>query len=50
MQLHNRVVARFTDGRVLKGTTQDFAVSRDYFHVIPAETPAPSRCGSAWRR
>ena len=40
MQLHNRVVARFTDGRVLKGTTQDFAVGRDYFHVIPPETGA----------
>ena len=40
MQLHNRVVARFADGRVLKGTTQDFAVGRDYFHVIPPETGA----------
>ena len=42
MQLHNRVVARFADGRVLKGTTQDFAVGRDYFHVIPPETGAES--------
>ena len=40
MQLHNRVVARFADGRVLKGTTQDFSVSRDFFHVIPAEPGA----------
>ena len=41
MQIHNRVVARFADGRVLKGTTQDFSVSRDSFHVIPPESGAP---------
>ena len=35
MLLRNRVVARFMDGRILKGTTQDFAVGRDFFHVIP---------------
>jgi small nuclear ribonucleoprotein (snRNP)-like protein len=40
MQLHNRVVARFTDGRVLKGTTNDFSVSRDFFHVLPPEPGA----------
>jgi hypothetical protein len=40
MQLHNRVVARFTDGRVLKGTTKDFSVTRDFFHVIPPEAGA----------
>lgn len=40
MQIHNRVVARFVDGHVLKGTTQDFSVSRDAFHVIPPEAGA----------
>ncbi len=40
MQLHNRVVARFADGHVVKGTTQDFAVTRDFFHVIPSEPGA----------
>ena len=40
MQIHNRVVARFADGRTLKGTTQDFAVGRDLFHVIPPEPGA----------
>ena len=40
MQIHNRVVARFADGRVLKGTTQDFSVSRDSFHVIPPDAGA----------
>jgi hypothetical protein len=40
MQIHNRVVARFADGRVLKGTTQDFSVTRDSFHVIPPDAGA----------
>ena len=40
MQIHNRVVARFADGRVVKGTTQDFSVSRDSFHVIPPDVGA----------
>jgi hypothetical protein len=40
MQLHNRVVARFADGRVVKGITRDFAVTRDFFHVIPPEPGA----------
>jgi hypothetical protein len=40
MQLHNRVVARFADGHIVKGTTQDFAVTRDFFHVIPGEPGA----------
>ncbi len=29
----NRVVARFRDGRTIKGTTRDFLPTRDYFHV-----------------
>lgn len=46
MQIHNRVVARFADGRMVKGTTQDFSVSRDHFHVIPPEPgAAPVRVG-----
>jgi len=31
-----RVVARFADGQVLKGTTQDFFPNRPAFHVLPA--------------
>lgn len=34
-----KVVARFTDGRVLKGTIQDFAPNRPLFHLI---TDGPS--------
>jgi len=32
-----RVVARFSDGKVLKGTTQDFFPNRPSFHLIPVE-------------
>lgn len=35
--LPNRIVARFVDGRMLKGTTQDFAPGKDAFHVIGSE-------------
>ena len=31
--MQNRVVARFLDGRVLKGTTADFLPTRPQFHV-----------------
>ena len=33
----NRVVAHFTDGRLLKGTTQDFFPNRPSFHIQPAD-------------
>jgi hypothetical protein len=32
-----RVVARFSDGKVLKGTTQDFFPNRPSFHLLPTE-------------
>jgi hypothetical protein len=35
----NKVVARFVDGRVVKGMTADFFPTKDTFHV--AETGAP---------
>ena len=41
MQVHNRIVARFADGRIVKGTTRDFSVTREYFHVIPPAAEAP---------
>ena len=31
----NRVVARYLDGRTIKGTTADFLPTRPTFHVIP---------------
>ena len=33
----NRVVVHFMDGKVLKGTTQDFFPNRPSFHLQPAE-------------
>jgi Family of unknown function (DUF6982) len=35
----NKVVARFADGRLIKGTTADFFPTKDLFHVIPASGP-----------
>lgn len=31
----NRIVARYRDGRVIKGSTADFLPARDAFHVEP---------------
>jgi hypothetical protein len=33
----NRIVARFQDGRILKGFTTDFLPSKDRFHLFPEE-------------
>ncbi len=33
----NRVVVHFTDGKLLKGTTQDFFPNRPSFHLQPAD-------------
>jgi len=38
----NKVVARFIDGRVLKGVTADFYPAKDVFHVSVAGAPAGS--------
>lgn len=37
----NKVVARFRDGRIVKGTTTDFLPARDAFHVHPEGGGAP---------
>jgi hypothetical protein len=33
------VVVRFVDGRVLKGTTQDFSPHKPNFHLTPSDDP-----------
>lgn len=33
--MKNRIVARFVDGKVVKGTTADFNPDRPLFHVVP---------------
>lgn len=35
----NRVVARYSDGRILKGETSDFLPNKESFHVIPSSQP-----------
>lgn len=41
----NQVVARYRNGRVVKGITNDFLPTRDFFHVLvpsnEAQPPAP---------
>ena len=46
MSESNRVVAHFTTGKILKGTTQDFFPNRPRFHLLPADgSPAvETRC------
>lgn len=39
----NQVVARYRDGRVVKGITNDFLPAREVFHVVtPGEPGAPT--------
>lgn len=38
MDLNNLVVARYLDGRMLKGMTRDFSANRPAFHVETADT------------
>jgi hypothetical protein len=33
----NQVVARYQDGRILKGLTNDFVPTKDRFHLLPPE-------------
>ena len=35
-----KVVARYVDGRILKGLTQDFFPNKDRFHLFPANQPS----------
>ncbi len=39
----NKVIARFKDGRLLKGVTNDFTPAKELFHIVPVgaslETP-----------
>ena len=38
MDISNLVVARYNDGRVLKGTTRDFSANRTMFHIEVQES------------
>ena len=37
LNLENKVVARFRDGRILKGFTHDFNHNKPVFHLTPAD-------------
>ena len=39
MVVHNKIVARCRDGRVLKGSTSDFLPNKDLLHLSLAEAP-----------
>jgi len=39
----NKVVARFADGRMIKGFTNDFTTARTRFHVLPSDAPAGTK-------
>lgn len=34
-----KVVVRYSDGRLMKGSTQDFYPNQERFHLIPADNP-----------
>ena len=35
----NKVVARFRDGQLVKGSTSDFVPAKEFFHVAQADAP-----------
>jgi hypothetical protein len=35
-----KVVVRYSDGKLIKGFTQDFFPNKDRFHLIPADNPS----------
>jgi small nuclear ribonucleoprotein (snRNP)-like protein len=41
--LNNKVVARFADGRVVKGSTSDFVPTKDVFHVAAVDAAPGSK-------
>jgi uncharacterized protein DUF6982 len=41
VEISNLVVARYTDGRALKGVTRDFSPNRAMFHIDPQDGSAP---------
>ena len=41
--MNNKVVARFVDGRTIKGFTNDFIPGKDRFHILAPEAAAGTR-------
>ncbi len=41
--MQNKIVARYQDGRVLKGVTNDFVPNKELFHPVPVDAPSGSK-------
>ena len=39
----NKVIARFADGRMIRGVTADFSPMKDLFHLSDANAPAGTK-------
>jgi len=39
----NKIVARFRDGRMVKGSTSDFVPAKEFFHVAPLDAAKGSK-------
>ncbi len=39
----NKIVVRYQDGRLLKGSTTDFFPNKEVFHVVPADAEAGAK-------
>jgi hypothetical protein len=37
--VQNKIVVRYQDGRLLKGSTADFFPNKEVFHVVPPDAP-----------
>jgi hypothetical protein len=35
--MQNKIVVRYQDGRILKGTSADFTPNKDLFHIVPQD-------------
>lgn len=38
--MQNKIVARYQDGRMLKGVTADFMPNKEVFHLVPMDAPS----------
>jgi len=41
--IQNKIVARYQDGRMMKGSTTDFMPNKEVFHVVPVDVPPGSK-------
>ncbi len=40
-----KIVARYTNGKIIKGSTYDFFPNKDRFHVVPTDNPLGGSIG-----